>query len=141
MQKPRYFFYLNPHQQYAWTKCPKCDNKTKVRKYYLMIHYGEKARQYNQMFSLGKTCKFCPYCELIIANKWEVEDLLAQMLGQLGKKFDPKNYFIFGTTDRVDWKTGMREATAPGKALEQAYPFRNVWDFEIRPAGWYFDGE
>ncbi len=95
-----------------------------------MIHYGEKSKQYNQRFSLGKTCKFCPYCELMITNKWEVEHLLSQMLGQLGKGFNPKHYFIFGTTDRADWKTGMKDPTAPAKALKQAYLFKNVWDFE-----------
>lgn len=141
MKKPKYYFYLNPHDEYAWTKCPKCDNKTKVRKYCLVIHYEEKSQHYHQLFSLNKTCKFCPYCTLIIAKKSEIEELLQQILSQLGRSFNPENYFIFGTMERKDWKKGQKEAVNPGKALDAAYPFKDMWDFEIRPAGWYRDDE
>ncbi|MEM7575704.1 MAG: hypothetical protein AAF433_22565 [Bacteroidota bacterium] len=54
MQKSKYNFYLNPHDEYKWTKCPKCDNKTKVKKYCLMIYYEEKTVNFNQLISLKK---------------------------------------------------------------------------------------
>lgn len=139
--KSKYYFYLNPHDEYAWTKCPKCDNSTKVRKYCLMIHYEEKSQNYRQLFSLNKTCKFCPYCELIIGKKSEIESLLQQILTQLGKGFNPEHYFVFGTMDRKDWKKGQKEHLHPGKVLNLAYRFKDIWDFKIRPAGWYREDE
>ena len=36
--KTRHYFFLNPYEDYAFTKCPKCDEKTKVRKFPLAIH-------------------------------------------------------------------------------------------------------
>ncbi len=141
MQKRAYNFYLNPHNEYAWTKCPKCDNKTKIRKYCLVIHYEDKPQNYHQLFSLGKTCKFCPYCELIIANKSEIESLLQQILQPFKREFDPENYLVLGTMDRADWKKSMKEPLHPKQALDHVHPFKNVWEFEIRPAGWYFDDQ
>lgn len=31
-------FFLNPYDDFAFTKCPKCDQKTAVRKFPLVIH-------------------------------------------------------------------------------------------------------
>ena len=31
-------FFLNPYEDMAFTKCPKCEAKTKVRKFPLVIH-------------------------------------------------------------------------------------------------------
>ena len=88
MKKSKYYFYLNPHDAYKWTKCPKCDNKTKVRKYCLMIHYEEKTVNFNQLISLNKSCKFCPYCELIIGQKSEIETYLNQIIPNFGFRFN-----------------------------------------------------
>lgn len=140
-KKPRYKFYLNPYDEYKWTKCPKCDNKTKVRKHCLMIHYEEKAVSFHQLISLNKSCKFCPYCELIIAQKSEIENYLSQIVPNFGLRFNPDNYFVFGTMERKDWKKGQQEPSQPDKALDAVAQFKDVWDFEVQPAGWYFEGE
>lgn len=141
MQKSKYYFYLNPHDEYKWTKCPKCDNKTKVRKYCLMIHYEEKTVNFNQLISLNKSCKFCPYCELIIGQKSEIETYLNQIIPNFGFRFSSDNYFVFGTMDRKDWKKSQKESLNQGKALDVVLRFKDIWDFEIRPAGWYFERE
>ncbi len=141
MQKSKYYFYLNPHDEYKWTNCPKCDNKTKVRKYCLVIHYEEKSANFHQLISLNKSCKFCTYCELIIGQKSEIETILGQIVSNLGFRFDPGHYFVLGTMDRKDWKISQKKPFNQRKALDAAYPFKDIWDFEIRPAGWYFEGE
>ncbi len=141
MQKSKYYFYLNSHDEYKWTKCPKCDNKTKLRKYCLMIHYEEKSVNFHQLISLNKSCKFCPYCELIIAQKSEIESHLSQIIPNFGFRFNPDKYLVFGTMDRKDWKKNLKEPLNPGKALEIAFRFKNIWDFEIRPAGFYLEEE
>jgi len=35
--KEKYNFFLNPYTDAAFTKCPKCDGKTKVKKFPLLI--------------------------------------------------------------------------------------------------------
>jgi hypothetical protein len=35
--KTRHYFFLSTYQEEAFTKCPKCNNKTKVRKFPLAI--------------------------------------------------------------------------------------------------------
>ena len=139
MKHPPYYFYLNPHDEYKWTRCPKCDLQTRARKYCLMIHYEDKAANYRQMISLNKSCKFCTHCELIIAQKSEVEHLLNQIVSNKGLKFIPNHYFVFGTMDRKHWNKGQKEAINPAEALNTVAPFIDVWDFDIRPAGWYLD--
>jgi|GEM_PF-7009059 hypothetical protein len=35
--KEKYYFFPNPYEDCAFTKCPKCETKTKVRKFILLI--------------------------------------------------------------------------------------------------------
>lgn len=142
MKRTRYNFYLNPHDFYKWTKCPKCDNKTKVKKICLVIHYQEKSINYHQLLSLNKSCKYCSSCDLLIGQKPDLDPLLAQQISQTkpSLKFNADNSFVMGTMDRKDWVRGQKETLLPQQVLELMYHFKDVWDFEIQPAGWYFDG-
>lgn len=139
MQAPKYYFYRNPHDQYAWTRCPQCEAKTKLRKFCLMIHYEDKPLKFHQMLSLRMDCRYCTACELIIKKKSEIEGNLRQIVEAWQMKFKPENYLVFGTMDREDWKKGQTTPLPPHIALKEMAPFINVLDFEIRPAGWYFE--
>ena len=57
--KERHRLFLNSYDEYAFTKCPKCDAITKIRKFPLAIHIKP-----NQLFPLNKSCKYCPGCDL-----------------------------------------------------------------------------
>lgn len=141
MQESKYYFYLNPYDEYKWTKCPKCDNNTKVRKFCLFLHYEEKSVNFNQLISLNMTCKFCPSCELIIVHKSEVEANLSQIIPNLGIQFNAENYFAFGTMDRKDFRKSQKEPLDQRESLKIIFPFKNVWEFTIQPAGWYYEGK
>ncbi len=106
-----------------------------------MVHYEEKTVNFHQLISLNKSCKFCPYCELIIGQKSEIEKYLNQIILNFGLQFNPANYFVFGTMERKDWKQGQDGSLDSGKALDIMLQFKSILDFEIRPAGWYFNGE
>jgi hypothetical protein len=127
-QKKRHKFFLNPYSDCAFTKCPKCDSKTKVRKYPLVIGVEPK-----QLFLLNKKCKYCPSCDLIIAKKQEIESFLALALPQLSNN----DYLVLGTLERQDWVQGNKGSFSPSEMMERMYVFKTVWDFEVRPAGWY----
>ncbi|OUL35580.1 hypothetical protein BV372_10630 [Nostoc sp. T09] len=131
-QKERHRFFLNPYSDSAFTKCPKCDAKTKIRKFPLVIHI-----QPQQLFILNKQCRYCENCDLIITKKQEIESLMAAGFIQSNPKIIGNDYLVMGTVDRKDWKEGTQNALSPSEMLERIYVFQDVWDFEVIPAGWY----
>ena len=88
--KKRYKFFFNTYHDCAFTKCPKCDTKTKVRKYPLVIGIDVEPKQ---VLLFNKKCKYCASCDLIIAKKQELEF----MIPQLGET----EYLVIGTLDRL----------------------------------------
>jgi hypothetical protein len=61
---PRYSFALNPYDEWRCTKCPRCERPTRLRKFALLIGVEDYG-----LMMLGKTCRFCPHCEFIIAHQ------------------------------------------------------------------------
>lgn len=130
--KQRHRFFLNPYIDCAFTKCPKCDTKTKLRKFPLVIHIEPK-----QLFLLNKQCKYCPSCDLIIAKKQEIEPLMAATFVQTNPQIVGNNYVVMGTVDKKDWKEGDKNLLSPSEMIGRIYVFKDVWNFEVIPAGWY----
>ena len=50
-------------------------------------------------------------------------------------------YFVVGTMDRTDWKTSMEGDLDTGETADRIHVFKDVWNFDIIPGGWYRDGE
>ncbi|WP_335042989.1 hypothetical protein [Nostoc sp.] len=130
--KQRHRFFLNPYIDCAFTKCPKCETKTKIRKFPLVIHI-----QPQQLFLLNKQCKYCPSCDLIIAKKQEIEPLMAATFVQTNPQIVGNNYVVMGTVDKKDWKEGDKNLLSPSEMIGRIYVFKDVWNFEVIPAGWY----
>jgi len=128
-KEERYYLFLNPYLDAAFTKCPKCETKTKIRKYCLMIHIEP-----HQLISLNKTCRYCPYCELIIVKKEELESLLHTICKEIFPDIIGNEYFVFGTMDRRDWRKLQKDEQYPETALRDMYPFKNAWHFKPIPA-------
>lgn len=126
--KERYYFFLNLYTDAAFTKCPKCETKTKIRKYCLLIHIEPR-----QLISLNKTCRYCPYCELIIAKKEETDSVLHDACKEYFPELAGNDYFIFGTLDGKDWKKFQEKETYLEESLEKAYAFKGVWQFKPVP--------
>ncbi len=127
--KKRHKFFFNTYSDCGFTKCPKCDTKTKVRKYPLVIGIDVKPIQ---LLLLNKKCKYCPSCDLIIAKKQEIESLIPQL--------SQTDYLVIGTMDRKDWVEGVEGnmgSLSPAEIMERMYLFKKEWDFEVIPAGWY----
>uniref|UniRef100_A0A8J6ZX89 Uncharacterized protein n=1 Tax=Desmonostoc muscorum LEGE 12446 TaxID=1828758 RepID=A0A8J6ZX89_DESMC len=130
--KQRHRFFLNPYIDCAFTKCPKCETKTKIRKFPLVIHI-----QPQQLFLLNKQCKYCPSCDLIIAKKQEIEPLMTATFVQTNPQILGNNYVVMGTVDKKDWKEGDKNLLSPSEMIGRIYVFKDVWNFEVIPAGWY----
>lgn len=127
--KLKYKFFFNQYKDAAFTRCPKCNNMTKVRKLPFVIHL-EKLRNF---LSVNMECKLCPYCDLLIARAHEVENIVCSVLGK--EDVDKSDYEVIGTLERKIWKKSMTTPVYPRELLDLMYFFKDVWEFS--PAGWY----
>jgi len=110
---PRYSFALNPYEDIRCSKCPQCNRATYPRKFPLLIHidgFGAVV--------LGKTCRYCPKCEFIIAHQDELEHELVAMFLERAPEIIGNDYDVLGTVDNKVWRQGMLK---PG-TLEDVLP-------------------
>jgi len=129
---PRYRFILNPYTDVRFTRCPGCDQKTRQRKHPLFIHVDP----FNPIV-LGKTCRYCPGCDLLIAHQNEIEENLARLFAQTDPDLIGNEYLIIGTVERRAWRQSMKNPLSPRDMLEHLYDFEEVLTLEMRQAGWY----
>ena len=124
-------FFLNPYEDAAFTKCPKCESKTKVRKFPLVIHIEP-----SQLFVLNKRCRFCECCDLIIARRSELESLMAATFERRDPAIIGNEYVVVGTLPRDLWRARDNADMRPADLLDGAHVFRDVWEFKMIPGGW-----
>jgi hypothetical protein len=129
-QPPRYRFFLNPYEDVRFSSCPQCTNKTKQRKLPLFIHIDPM-----QPMLLNKTCRYCPYCDLLIAHKNDLEDVLARTFAVLNPEIVGNDYLVIGTLDRADWKRIDQNKLPIQDTIEALHDFKDVVTFEPM-GGW-----
>lgn len=130
-QKPRYSFLLNPYIDVRLSKCPKCDRLTHGRKFALFVHIKE----YGPLV-LGKTCRYCTPCEMVIAHKDELDAELAVNLGRIAPQAVGNEYLVLGTIDKKVWEQGLRGGGGQlGDFLEHLAEFKKHLDLEVT-GGW-----
>lgn len=132
--KRRHYFFLNPYEDCAFTKCPQCSAKTKVRKFPLVIHIEPQ-----QLFLLNKICKYCVDCDLIITKQSEVEQQLLVGFSEINPEIIGNDYLVMGTLDKKDWRNREKTGDDPADTIKKMYVFKNHLNFELVPAGWYPD--
>jgi hypothetical protein len=129
--KPRYSFILNPYSDVRLSKCPRCDRPTHPRKFALLISIDGW-----EPLVLGKTCRYCTPCELIIAHQDELEEQLTFNLSRLAPEAIGNDYLVLGTMDRKVWQECLRAGGAPfDDALQHVAEFKKVFDLNIT-GGW-----
>lgn len=62
---------------------------------------------------------------------------MAAGMSQSNPEVIGNNYLVMGTVDRKDWKQGSQDLLPPSEIIKRMYVFKDIWDFEIIPAGWY----
>jgi len=130
-QKRRHYFFLNPYQDAAFTKRPKCESKTRIRRFPLVIHIDPQ-----QLFLLNKQCRYCTRCDLIIARKSEVESLMAAPFEQCKPQIIGSDYLVMGVAERKDWRESKTGQMSQGETIERMLVFKDVWNFEPVRCGW-----
>ena len=130
---PRYSFMLNPHVELRLSKCPKCQQPTHLRKFALFIHVDGWGS-----IALGKTCRYCSRCELIMVHRDELEEQLAHSLTQIAPEAIGNEYVVLGTIDKKVWQEGLRgRKEQHALMLQHVADFKNVYELKYEPGGWY----
>jgi len=80
---PRYSLLVNSHPEVRLSKCPKCRNATHLRKFALFIHIDK----WGPMV-LGKTCRYCSRCAMVMVQRTELKAELAHGLNQIAARRD-----------------------------------------------------
>jgi hypothetical protein len=125
----RYSFFLNPYPDLRFTSCPQCGAKMRQRKLPLVIHVEP-----HYFLALNKTCKYCPSCDLLLAHKDILEDLLARMFAERAPQIIGNDYLVVGTMDRSDWHEGVHAGVSLAEMLRSLHDFKRVLSFKPAPA-------
>lgn len=130
---PRYSFILNPYPDQRLSRCPKCQKLTHLRKFALLIIIDDWGS-----IVLGKTCRYCTPCELIMTHQDELESELAFFFASQTPEVIGNEYIVLGTVDKKLWKQSL-EGSEPQleDALQHVAEFKSVLDLEVEPGGWY----
>ena len=135
-ERRRHYFFLNPYVDAAFTKCPKCENNTKIRKFPLVIHIDPQ-----QLLLLNKKCRYCVKCDLIIAKKSEMESLMVACFEESKPEIMGNNYLVMGVAERRDWLESKEGRMPQGETIERLLVFKDVLNFELVRAGGYHEDE
>lgn len=127
-QKKRYRIFINPYHACAFTKCPRCVNKTNVRKFPLVVHVKPK-----QMILLNMECKYCTHCDLIIVRQITLDKHVNSILQQFIPSLVGNEYVVFGTVDRKVWRNSRKESLDSSDMINHVYVFEDKLEFV--PAG------
>jgi len=87
---------------------------------------------------LGKTCRDCTRCELIIAHQVELEAQLAESFRSIAPEVIGNKYIVLGTVEKRIWQRGL-QGSGPqlGEALKHTAGFKQVLDLKVKLGGWY----
>lgn len=129
---PRYLFALNPHVDYRASKCPNCDHLTYERKFVLLIHVDPE-----NLIALGKSCRYCPKCELIIAHQSELESEMVRLFERRDPSAIGNRYLVLGTVEVKEWREGLIQPKTIADMLPHVADFKGYRTIEYQPGGWY----
>ena len=130
---PHYSYMLNPRSEVRLSKCPKCGKLTHLRKFALLIHIEAWG-----VLALGKTCRYCSPCELIMVHQDELEAQLAQSFSRIAPEVIGKAYRVLGTMEKKVWQeelSGRGQLLA--EMLKHVAEFKKVYALEYEAGGWY----
>jgi hypothetical protein len=128
----RYSFMLNPYLDFRASKCPICNQPTLSRKFVLLIHIENSLPM-----ALGKTCRYCPRDELIIAHQDELEEQMVEIFSSTKPDVIGNEYLVIGTVDRKVWQEGRKgKGIKMNDLLNNLSVFKEKLDLKIDPGGW-----
>lgn len=134
---PRYAFVLHGDVRDHFTRCPRCSARTRLRKLALVIHVEHPAGAHLMM--LGKTCRLCVVCEVLIAHEQEVTPLL--VASGIATSIAAPNYLVLGIAAARVWRSGIARGVSLEAFRESMTDFNEYLRVNVAPGGWYRDGD
>jgi hypothetical protein len=128
---PRYSFFLNPHRNERFTRCPRCKATMRVRKIPLVIHVDSVG-----LVLLRKTCRLCVGCEMLIAHEAEVDRVIAGFAPHAAMP----SYLVLGTLGSGTWRDGMSGGVTLEEVKHDMADFKAYMRVEITPRQWIAKG-
>jgi hypothetical protein len=130
---PRYSFILNPYETERLSRCPKCKQLTHLRKFAFLIHIDGWG-----LLTLGKTCRYCTPCELIMVHQNELEAELAYYFDRWAPEVIGNDYLVLGTVDKKLWRLVL-EGSNIGleEVLGHTADLKRYLELHVEPGGWY----
>ena len=120
---------MNSYEDAGFTRCPKCDNKTGIRKFPLVVHVEPQ-----QLVLLNKKCRYCRTCDLIIARQSELERMMVVCLEDVKPDVIGNDYVTIGVLERKDRREARKGQISQGQAVERVHVFKDVLHFEPMPS-------
>jgi tetratricopeptide (TPR) repeat protein len=127
-QPPRYDFFLNTYQDTRFTICPRCEIKTRARKFSLVIHVNP-----NYTTVLEKMCRFCYICGLLIVHQDQLEQQLTTQFMTINPEAIGNDYQVAGTVERAEWSLGKQDPLSFERLREYQHDFKEVITFRRVP--------
>lgn len=127
-QPPRYDFFLNMYQDTRFTICPRCQIKTRPRKFSLVIHVKP-----DHIFIVEKICRFCYVCGLLIVHQDQLEKQLASQCIASNPEIIGNDYQVVGTLDKTEWKQEKQGSWSFEHVREHLHDFKEVVTFQRAP--------
>jgi hypothetical protein len=125
--RPRYSFFLNPHRNERFMRCPRCKAAMRVRKIPLVIHVDAVG-----LVLLRKTCRLCIGCEMLIAHEAEVDRVIAGFAPNAAMP----PYLVLGTLGSGTWRDGMTAGVTLDEVKGDMADFKAYMRVEITPRHW-----
>ncbi len=133
----RYSFVLHPDVRDRFTRCPRCNAQTRLRKLPLVIHVEHPAGA--RLTILGKTCRLCVVCEMLIAHAADItQQLVASGVAAEG---DAPDSVVLGTVAPRVWRAGLARGVTLEAVRTSMADFKQYMRVDVTPGGWYRDAE
>jgi hypothetical protein len=133
---PRRAFVLHGDLRDRFTRCPRCSARTRLRKLALVTHIEHPAGP--RLVMLGKTCRLCVACEVLIAHEQEVTPLL--VAPGVATSGAAPNYLVLGTVVARVWRSGIARGVSLEALRASMADFKQYLRVDVTPGGWYREG-
>ena len=117
-QPRRYTCLLNSFSDYRASKCLGCQRPTFERKFPLFIHIEGSSPTI-----LGKTCKYCARCEIIVVDQLDVAAQLSLITNRPVEELD---WLVLGTVDKRIWMRQLGGGPTPTDIPKVLVRFKEI---------------
>jgi len=127
MQEKRYLFALHAGDE-PIDKCPNCQTylKGKEKKFALFILV-----QPRRPVVLGKTCRYCSKCRLIMLPRPSLEADLAAVLRNHDPALIQNDYIVLGTVNNATWAKGLMGDQLYEEIIANLSDFSGIVDLDF----------